>query len=577
MSESAANYSSAIQDFHRARRRSALERILARLTGRPADLLSYEEVRKKLKIQGRKPPKLREIPLDAIVGSVDRYSDFTRSFLPKDAADAGRWAGVKVAVTDLKGLPPIEVYQIGDVYFVEDGNHRVSVGRELGQDSIQAYVTELATKVPLHPDVDVDDLILKAEYVDFLEHTRLDQSRPEADLALTVPGGYRVLEEHIAVHRHFLGLEQQREIPSEEAAAHWYDQVYMPVVRAIREQGILRDFPGRTETDLYLWVSEHRAVLQEALQMEIDSREAASDLAARRGSKPERVLARLSERIVEALIPEELETGPPPGTTRMESNTPGESLFADLLVPVSGEPASFDALEQALVIARREAARIYGLHVVPAEEEIRSEAAGEIKAEFERRCAETGVKGNLVVVAGEVPGIICDRADWADLVMLNVSFPPPSQPLARLGSGLSQVIRRCPRPVLALPGPITELDRVLLAYDGSPKAQEALYVVCYLAKRWQVPLAVLSVAERGRSAKPVIKQAQEYLEDHGVEAKFIARYAPVGEAILQTCEEHAINMLVMGGYGHTPMPEIVLGSVVDEVLRTSGLPVLICR
>lgn len=550
---------------------------MARLTGRPADLLSYEDVRKKLKIRGRKPPKLEEIPLDAIVGSVDRYSDFTRSFLPKDAADAGRWAGVKVAVTDLKGLPPIEVYQIGDVYFVEDGNHRVSVARELGQDSIQAYVTELATKVPLRPDVDVDDLILKAEYVDFLEHTRLDQSRPKADLTLTVPGGYRVLEEHIAVHRHFLGLEQQREIPLVEAAAHWYDQVYMPVVRTIREQGILWDFPGRTEADLYLWVSEHRAQLQESLQMEIDAPEAASDLAAQHGSKPERVLARLSEKIVEALIPEELETGPPAGTARKKSNTPDENLFADLLVPVSGDAASFNGLEQALIIAKRETAHLYGLHVVPTEGEIESEAAAAIKAEFERRCAESGVKGSLVVVAGDVPGTICDRARWADLVVLNVSFPPPSQPLARLGSGLSTLIRRCPRPVLALPGSITELDRVLLAYDGSPKAQEALYVACYLAKRWGMSLSVLSVAERGRSPQPIMEQAQGYLKNHGVEARSVVRDAPVVQSILQTAEEHSINMLVMGGYGHTPMPEIVLGSAVDEVLRTSGLPVLICR
>jgi nucleotide-binding universal stress UspA family protein len=577
MSQTPANYSSAIQDFHRARRRSALERILARLRGKSADLLSYEEVRKKLKIQGRKSPTLKEIPLDEIVGSVDRYTDFTRSFLPKDDADAGRWAGVKLAVSDLKGLPPIDVYQIGDVYFVEDGNHRVSVARELGQDSIEAYVTELVTKVSLKPDVDIDDLILKAEYVDFLEHTRLDQSRPQVDLALTVPGGYRILEEHIAVHRHFLGLEQQREISYGEAAAHWYDQVYMPVVHTIREQGILRDFPGRTETDLYLWVSEHRAALQDALQMEIDFGEAASDLAARRSSKPERVLARVSEKVLEALIPDEVESGPPPGAMRKETNKENDSLFADLLVPVSGDTASFNALDQALVIAWREAARIYGLHVVPAEAEKESEVARSIKAEFERRCIEAGVTGNLILAEGEVPRAICDRARWTDLVVLNVSFPPPSQPLARLGSGISTAIRRCPRPILAVPNRITALDRVLLAYDGSPKAQEALYIACYLTSRWKVPMVVLSVAEHGRSAEQVSERAWEYLEGHGVEADVVVRDDPVVEAILQTAEEQSINMLVLGGYGHTPMPEIVLGSVVDEVLRTSRLPVLICR
>jgi hypothetical protein len=95
----------------------------------------------------------------------------------------------------------------------------------------------------------------------------LDQTRPEADLRLTAPGGYETLKDHIAVHRHFMGLEQQREIPYQEAAAHWYDEVYMPVVQIIREQGIMRDFQGRTETDLYLWISDHRAQCQEILEV----------------------------------------------------------------------------------------------------------------------------------------------------------------------------------------------------------------------------------------------------------------------------------------------------------------------
>ncbi|NIN69700.1 MAG: transcriptional regulator, partial [Anaerolineae bacterium] len=72
----------------------------------------------------------------------------------------------------------------------------------------------------------------------FLEHTRLDKLRPEADLSLTVPGRYGTLEEHIEVHRYFMGLEQQREIPYEEAVTHWYDTVYLPVVEVIQERGI---------------------------------------------------------------------------------------------------------------------------------------------------------------------------------------------------------------------------------------------------------------------------------------------------------------------------------------------------
>ena len=128
---SPSGHSRAVSDFRRARRRAALDRVFARLAGRSTDLMSYDDVRKKLKGRETSKRELKEIPLDSIVGSVGRYRDFTRGFLPRQDSDSGRWAGVKVAVTELGGLPPIEVYQIGVVYFVLDGNHRVSVASEV--------------------------------------------------------------------------------------------------------------------------------------------------------------------------------------------------------------------------------------------------------------------------------------------------------------------------------------------------------------------------------------------------------------------------------------------------------------
>lgn len=576
MTNKPGEYSSAIEDFHRARRKSALERILARLTGKSIDLLSYEEVRKTLKVGGRKRPDLREIPLDAIVGSVDRYTDFTRSFLPKEGTRADRWAGVKVAVTDLQGLPPISVYKIGEAYFVEDGNHRVSVARDLDQSHIQAYVTELETKVPVSPQDNIDDLILKAEYVDFLEHTHLDQTRHESDLRLTVPGGYKTLEEHIAVHRHFMGIEQQREIHYEEAAAHWYDEVYFPVVHTIREQGILRDFPHRTEADLYLWISQHRVALQEALQMEIDTSQAASDLAAQQSPRAERVVARLSDRIRDALIPDEFETSFSQDIIPRVRAGDDDSLFEDILVPISGDETSFYALEQAIIIAQREAARIYGLHIVPDDDQIESSEVQSLKSRFDSRCTEAGVRGYLVFSTGKVARSICDRARWTDLVALNVSFPPPPQVIARLGSGLSSIIRRCSRPILTVPGKTTALNHALLAYDGGEKSQEALYVASYLAERWNVALSVISVDEHGHTAQDSLDRAQAYLEEHNIHVQIIRSQGPVAESILEVAGEVESDVLILGGYGRQVLPEIVLGSVVDEVLRKAELPVFIC-
>jgi nucleotide-binding universal stress UspA family protein len=566
-------------DFRRARRQAALQEILARLTGKSANLFCYEEVSDKLKAKGTAGMVLKEIPLDAIVGSVGRCSDFTRTFLPRQDSDADRWARVKVAQMGLGGLPPIKVYQVGNAYFVLDGNHRVSVARELGAPAIQAYVIEVRTKVPLSPDTQPDDLILKAEYADFLEHTRLDGLRPEADLSVTTPGQYQILEEHIEVHRYFMGLEQKREIPYEEAVTHFYDEVYLPVVQVIRQRGILQDFPRRTETDLYLWLSEHRADLEEELGWKIRPEEAAADLAAQFSPRPQRVAARVTEKLVDAVMPNELQAGPPPGQWRRErwEARRDDRLFADILVAVNGEESGWYALDQALGVARREEARLHGLHVVSSEMQRSSEEAQAVQAKFNQRCEEAGIPGELVIEVGGVARNICERGRWNDLVVLSLSYPPAPQPIARLGSGLSTLLRRCPRPVLAVPESSSHLDRALLAYDGSPKADEALFVAAYLSGQWNIPLVVVTVIEMGRTTSGTLARAQEYLETHGVQAAFVKETGPVAEAILKMADEHQSDLIIIGGYGHGPVLEVVLGSGVDQVLRASRRPMLICR
>ena len=131
-------YHSAVQDFQSARQRASVQEILARLTGKNNQLLSYDEVADKLKLRARTERGTRHIPLDAIVGSVGRYTDFTRTFLPRRANDQDRWARVQAVMEEGAGLPPIAVYQVGEVYFVIDGNHRVSIARQNGSKTIEA-------------------------------------------------------------------------------------------------------------------------------------------------------------------------------------------------------------------------------------------------------------------------------------------------------------------------------------------------------------------------------------------------------------------------------------------------------
>jgi hypothetical protein len=294
-------WSSAMRDFRRARSRASAEKIVARLSGKPAELLCYKDVPERMRTVRTVSRGLQDIPIDAIAGSVGRCTDFTRSFLPLQDSDQARWAKVKMAWNDLDGLPPIEVYQIGQVYFVLDGNHRVSVARQRGLHYLEAYVTELLTPVPLSPGDSPDDLIVKAEYAEFLDRTGLHELRPGIDLSMSAPGHYRQLEEEISAYQHAVAIEEKQETSFEVALAGWYDRVYLPIVRIIRERSLLRGFPDRTETDLYVWILNHRAELSQELGREIGPEEAARDLAGKLGSRHTRILARAVDRLHRAL------------------------------------------------------------------------------------------------------------------------------------------------------------------------------------------------------------------------------------------------------------------------------------
>ena len=110
-------------------------------------------------------------------------------------------------------------------------------------------------------DLKPEDLSILGEKVHFLERTRLDDLRPQAKIRLSIPDGFDRMLEHIAVHRYFMGLDWKRDISEEEAITDWYDTVYFPIVKVIRKSKIMKDFPGKTEGDLYLWVLDHQHYL----------------------------------------------------------------------------------------------------------------------------------------------------------------------------------------------------------------------------------------------------------------------------------------------------------------------------
>jgi len=264
-------------DFNRARTRAFWRGIFAALAGQPNELLSYDDVREKLRIGGPIYRGVQTVRLDQIVGSLNRYHQFDRVFLPIQSNTAHRWQRVNRAFYEDISLPPVVLYKVGEVYFVVDGHHRVSVAREKGQIFIDAEVRECATKVAITPDIKLEDLEILGEKVDFLDRTGLDRLRPEADIKLTIPDGFDRMLEHIAMHRYFMGIDQKRNISDEEAVAHWYDTVYMPIVQVIRDSEILDGFPSKTEGDLYLWTLDRQHYLYEERQRLVPPDEAARE------------------------------------------------------------------------------------------------------------------------------------------------------------------------------------------------------------------------------------------------------------------------------------------------------------
>ncbi len=244
-------------DFRRARRQAFFNRVLAAISGHPHSLLAFDQVREKLHLGGPVYRGVQAVRLDKIVGSVDRYRDFDGQFLPAQSRTMDRWDRVNRAWYQDINLPPILLYQVGEAYFVVDGNHRVSVARNRGQEFIDAEVRECAARVPLTADVRPEDLERLHGKVEFLERSRLDEVRPGADVETTLLGGYDRLVEHIAVHRYYMGLERQAEVSEAGAVADWYDNLYRPVVEVVEQSSILDEFPQRTAADLYLWVMDH--------------------------------------------------------------------------------------------------------------------------------------------------------------------------------------------------------------------------------------------------------------------------------------------------------------------------------
>ena len=250
--------SDAQSDFSRARRARLLADIGRRLRREPDDvalMLPFEEVVEALGRTGQHDLGLQVVPLEAIVGSVDRAVDFDRGLRPTSARLRSRWERINAAQRRGEALPPVSLFKVGDLYFVRDGHHRVSVAKSLGRSDIDAYVVEVETRVKLGEDTLVSDLPLKDHERLFRERVPLP-AQARARISLRDPWDFGTLAEAVEAWGFRAMQNRGTYMDRAEVAHHWYTEEYEPVVDLLRAGDLIAE--GETETEGYMRVAADR-------------------------------------------------------------------------------------------------------------------------------------------------------------------------------------------------------------------------------------------------------------------------------------------------------------------------------
>jgi hypothetical protein len=247
-------------DFSRARRRRALARLSARL--RRADdvnhILPFEEVAQALGRVGERRLGLELIPLDSIIGTVDRAREFDRDFRPTSPRVRERWQRINLAQRRGEAMPPIDVYRIGELHFVKDGHHRVSVAHALGYRDIEAYVTEVLTELGADRKIRMRDLPLKSHQRLFFERVPLPHEARQR-IHLSDEWRYAALAEAVEAWGFRASQALNQELSRQEAAEAWFRDEYEPVVEMLREAQLVPK--GVSDTEAYMKVAHLRYLI----------------------------------------------------------------------------------------------------------------------------------------------------------------------------------------------------------------------------------------------------------------------------------------------------------------------------
>ena len=244
-------------DFMRLRRRQILARLAYRLRRGPDDvnlILPFDDVVSALGQRGERSLGQQVIKLDTVVGTVDSRRDFDRHFRPTSGRVRERWERLALAQRRGESIPPIEVYRIGELHFVRDGHHRVSVAIAAGQKVIDAYVTEVLTVVPAKGIRGRRDLLIK-------NYERMFRSRvplhPQAyaRIVFADPWSYAELGEGVEAWGYRCMQAERQFLDREQVARRWWSEEYLPVVRMLNAADLIG---SGTEAEAYLCVAKER-------------------------------------------------------------------------------------------------------------------------------------------------------------------------------------------------------------------------------------------------------------------------------------------------------------------------------
>ncbi len=275
------------QDFAKAFNKALFHEVQHLLNPEEASLISFSDIKKLLKPKNESYEGVKTIPITSIVGSEDRFGDFDNEFFPKSLHLKARWESIDRARLQDIILPPITVYELGGLYFVRDGNHRVSVAKSQGVEYIDAEVVSLKSEIKLKPGKSLKYMIkqvLSYEKRTFYFETNYGDITDDWCLDFSKPGQYDVIYNHILTHKYYINQKQTEEISMTDAIISWYRTVYMPVIDMIERKHIMRIFPRNTKSDLYVWLIKYWDELKQKFGADYSLAVVADDFSKKYGS-----------------------------------------------------------------------------------------------------------------------------------------------------------------------------------------------------------------------------------------------------------------------------------------------------